>query len=133
VTAEDLNKAAAHCPSCGAEYRTGFDTCADDGAQLVPGPAPPEPPEQPEPVNASVAQAPHGWAGVGSFLRDDEARLLAGRLNAEGIPARVFPDDFPSSYGTAVGALLVQGIDVLVPEERVLEARELMERIAGDG
>jgi putative signal transducing protein len=81
-----------------------------------------------------AADALHGpWTRVGSFLRDEEARLLAGRLNAEGIPARTYPEEVSSYYGTATGALLVHGIDVLVPEERVLEARELIERIARDG
>jgi hypothetical protein len=32
--------AAAHCPTCLAEYRAGFDVCADCSTPLEPGPAP---------------------------------------------------------------------------------------------
>jgi len=30
----------SHCPNCMAEYRPGFDVCADRGIALVPEPAP---------------------------------------------------------------------------------------------
>jgi hypothetical protein len=30
----------SYCPNCLAEYRPGFDTCADCGVTLVRGPAP---------------------------------------------------------------------------------------------
>jgi Putative prokaryotic signal transducing protein len=73
------------------------------------------------------------WTRVESFLRIDEARLLAGRLNAEGIPARTDPEDVLNTYGTVTGALLSHGIDVLVPNDRAAEARKLIERIAADG
>ncbi len=73
------------------------------------------------------------WVRVELFLRIEEARLLAGRLNAEGIPARTDPEDVLNAYGTMTGALLANGIDVLVPEDRVAEARELIGRIAADG
>jgi hypothetical protein len=33
---EGINRPAAVCPNCGAEYRSGFDTCADCGVALVP-------------------------------------------------------------------------------------------------
>lgn len=35
-----LNDVGGHCPACGAEDRPGFDTRADDGTPLVPGPIP---------------------------------------------------------------------------------------------
>jgi hypothetical protein len=31
----EINRAAARCPNCGAEYRTGFDVCSDCGVELV--------------------------------------------------------------------------------------------------
>jgi hypothetical protein len=37
VSSEEVG---GHCPICLAVYRPGFDTCADDGTPLVPGPAP---------------------------------------------------------------------------------------------
>jgi Putative prokaryotic signal transducing protein len=69
------------------------------------------------------------WVPVTSFLREDQARLAAGRLQAEGIPAVVYPEEIGTYYGSAVEALMRHGIDVLVPEDRLLEARELIEAL----
>ena len=65
------------------------------------------------------------WAEVASFGREDEARLLAGRLQAEGIEARVYPEFQGGYYGESVNI----PVQVLVPEHRVLEARAAMERL----
>jgi hypothetical protein len=65
------------------------------------------------------------WAEVASFGREDEARLLAGRLQAEGIEARVYPEFQGGYYGESVNI----PVQVLVPEHRVLEARAVMERL----
>lgn len=69
------------------------------------------------------------WIVVTSFLREDQARLAAGRLEAEGIPARIYPEEIGTYYGSAVEALMRHGIDVLVPADRLLEARELIEEL----
>ena len=116
--------AASHCPACGAEYRPGFDTCADDGTRLVPGPVPepspqaPRPPEIPEPRRT--------WRPVAAFHREDEARLLAGRLESDGIEARVFPEDAADYYGPGTSALLGRPFEVLVPEGREGEAARVI-------
>lgn len=119
----DLDGVGAYCPTCGAEYRPGFDTCADDGTPLVPGAAP-EP--APGPV---VAPGPPGpparWAPLAQFNREEEARLLAGRLQAEGIEARVYPEWRPSYFGEVPQV----PISVLVPEYRVPEARAVVQRL----
>jgi hypothetical protein len=65
------------------------------------------------------------WAEVASFGREDEARLLAGRLQAEGIEARVYPEFQGGYYGESVNI----PVQVLVPEHRVLEARAVLERL----
>jgi hypothetical protein len=65
------------------------------------------------------------WAEVASFGREDEARLLAGRLQAEGIEARVYPEFQGGYYGESVNI----PVRVLVPEHRALEARAVMERL----
>jgi hypothetical protein len=65
------------------------------------------------------------WAEVASFGREDEARLLAGRLQAEGIEARVYPEFQGGYYGESVNI----PVRVLVPEHRVLEARDLLDRL----
>jgi Putative prokaryotic signal transducing protein len=65
------------------------------------------------------------WAEVALYGREDEARLLAGRLQAEGIEARVYPEFQGGYYGESVNI----PVQVLVPEHRVLEARAVMERL----
>ncbi|MGH2723075.1 MAG: DUF2007 domain-containing protein [Actinomycetota bacterium] len=124
---EDLNAAAAHCPACGTEYRAGFDTCADDGTPLVPGPAPEPAPEAPP---APTAPEPRRtWRAVATFHREDEARLLAGRLEAEGIEARVFPEGTSDFYGRGTSAMLGRPWEVLVPEGREDEAARVIEEV----
>jgi hypothetical protein len=65
------------------------------------------------------------WLEVASFTKEEEARLLAGRLEAEGIEVQVFPE-FQASYYRDVLPLPVR---VLVPEHRAGEAHELLERL----
>jgi hypothetical protein len=69
------------------------------------------------------------WIRVATFLREDEARLLAGRLRSEGIDARTEPEEIGTYYGPNVEALMRHGIDVMVPEDRAVEARELVETL----
>jgi hypothetical protein len=119
-----LDAVGGYCPTCGAEYRPGFDTCADDGTALVPGPRP-EP--SPEPMMAPEPTLPPGvrWVPVARFTREEEAHLLTGRLESEGIEATVYPAWQGGYYGESVNL----PVSVLVPEHRVLEAREIIEEI----
>lgn len=77
-------------------------------------------------TEAQPASTGAGWVPVATYLREDEARLVAGRLDAEGIPARIYPEEIGTYYGSAVEALMRHGIDVLVHEHRLLEARALI-------
>jgi hypothetical protein len=70
---------------------------------------------------ASVAR----WVTVAAFNREEEARLLAGRLQAEGMEARVYPEWQGGYYGEGMHV----PIRVLVPEHRVVEARLLVESL----
>jgi hypothetical protein len=65
------------------------------------------------------------WVPVAQFNIEHEARLLAGRLQAEGIEARLYPEWQGGYYGESVNLPYA----VLVPEHRVLEAREIVEEI----
>jgi hypothetical protein len=65
------------------------------------------------------------WVPVASFPREDEARLLAGRIQAEGIEAKVYPEFQGGYYGESVNV----PVQVLVPGHRALEAREVMEQL----
>jgi hypothetical protein len=65
------------------------------------------------------------WVTVAAFNREEEARLLAGRLRAEGVEARVYPEWQGGYYGESVHV----PIRVLVPEHRAVEARLLVESL----
>ena len=125
MTADEV---ASHCPTCGAEYRPGFEVCADDGTRLVIGAAPQDPPEANSPPQAPV-DPPVRWVAVASFAREEEARLLSGRLEAEGVPARIDPEGRAYYYGPGTSAMLGQPIRVLVPENRELETRLIVEEL----
>ena len=72
------------------------------------------------------------WVRVRTFTTQEEARLAAGRLQAEGIDARTDPElVLGSYYGPAVEVQMRQGMDVVVPEDRALEARALLDELQG--
>jgi hypothetical protein len=66
-----------------------------------------------------------GWFAVATLAEEAEARLLAGRLESEGIEARLYPEFQGGVYGESV----ILPVQVLVPQHRVLEARAVMERL----
>src|SRR5918999_4165961 len=110
-----LNAVASHCPRCGSEYRPGYDTCSDCLVPLVPGPAPavldePAPRDEDDPGEDPAVVVRLPW---------EEAWLLAGRLRAEGIAARVHPEDYSSAYGR----LLHTVFDVVVRQRDLERAR----------
>lgn len=72
-----------------------------------------------------------GWVRVATLLGEDEARLLAGRLEAEGIPSRLDPEEIGTYYGPAVESLMRHGIGILVHEQRVSEARKVIAELEG--
>jgi Putative prokaryotic signal transducing protein len=76
-------------------------------------------------VKRSPAGPPVDWVEVASFRREEEARLVAGRLEAEGIPAKVYPEWQGGYYGESVTV----PVQVLVPQHRVLEAQDVLERV----
>jgi hypothetical protein len=59
-------------------------------------------------------------------LPPDEARLMAGRLRADGIPATVYPQE----VGTITQAYgLIRLVSVLVPKQFAEEARQAVRAI----
>jgi hypothetical protein len=66
--------------------------------------------------------ARQGWVTVATYAREDEARLAAGRLEADGIEANVYPEFQGGYYGGSVN----MPVQVLVPEHRLLEARAVL-------
>jgi hypothetical protein len=136
---EDLNTVGGHCPRCGAEYRRGFDTCADCEIPLVPGPAP-EATSDFDHIPSEgdrLADSDEVQPVAVTALPWEEAWLMAGRLKADGIPARVFPDSqelpislaqgFPPTRGSLDGIGLGRWtFEVMVPEKYADEARRIV-------
>ncbi len=80
-------------------------------------------PEFPENVNTIVADDGTTWVEIASTGTEDEAALLAGFLDAEGIPAQVEDVKFnmaPTDFGT------MGDIRVYVPSEHEQRAQALL-------
>jgi hypothetical protein len=119
---EDISAVGSHCPNCGAEYRPGFDVCADCGVPLVSGPA--------EPAEDRARPSTPDWTmgrGVDIAVLDtftwDEAWQLVDELERAGIPALVHPDTLPA--GTPPNRSRVQ---VVVRKDQLDPAREVLEQ-----
>lgn len=101
-----------YCPTCKQEYEQGFAKCADDETPLVD--------ELPfQTVNSDTAT----WVELASSGTEDEAKLLAGFLEAEGIPAQIENLKFgmePINFG-ALG-----DIRIYVQAEDEARAQELL-------
>lgn len=63
---------------------------------------------------------------LAEYGREEQARLVGGRLESEGIPVRLSPETLADIYGPGTSALLGKGIELYVPEDRLLEARDLL-------
>jgi hypothetical protein len=125
---DDLDEAAAYCPVCLAEYRAGFDVCADDGTPLLSGPAPAPEEETEEPERPRI-QTGARWQKLADIGTEERARLLAGRLESEGIPVTLSPDRLYEFYGPGTGSFLGKAIEVYVPEDQILRARQVIEEL----
>ena len=80
------------CPTCKTEYVDGKTECTDCGAQLVD-----ELPFQAVPGQGTT------WVEITSTGTEDEANLIQGFLDAEGIPAQIENLKFrqePVNFGT---------------------------------
>ncbi len=116
-----------HCPNCLAEYRPGFDTCADCGIALVPGPAPVT--EEQAPVEMRPISRLRGRDEVPTVLCGlprIEAQILTTKLQDEGLVASVDEPALMSAYGAALPDARVLRVWVL--ESQMDEAREIARR-----
>ncbi len=82
----------------------------------------------PEPERPRI-QTGARWERLAEIGTEDTARLLAGRLEAEGIPVTLSPDRLYEYYGRGTASLLGKAIEVYVPEDRILQAREIVEEL----
>jgi len=123
----------SHCPNCLAEYRPGFDTCADCGIALVPGPAPVT--QEHAPDNTKGHRHPtgdhHEVPVVLGRLPRVEAQILVAKLQAEGLVASADEPALMSAYGGALPDARM--IRIWVLESQLEEAREIAKRaLSGD-
>ena len=126
----DLTRATSHCPRCLAEYRAGFDTCADCGVALVPGPAPVT--EQHAPAKVKGGRRGHGREEtpvVLCRLPQVEAQILVGKLRGEGLVADVDPPALGLVYGSALPDARMLRVWVLASQ--LERAREVARRALG--
>ena len=63
---------------------------------------------------------------MAEFSSHEEATLLAGRLEAEGVEARLDPPEQSTYYGAGTAAILQYRYKVLVPTHRVREALDIV-------
>jgi len=100
-----------YCTRCEVEYQEGFTACADCGALLVD--APPE----------AEDEAPE-WSLLTEVARDTEARLLQGRLEAEGIPCTLESRTFTAEPLPSVRTFMRVGLHV--PAQQLARARAVL-------
>jgi hypothetical protein len=128
---DSLNAVGAHCPTCGQEYRPGFTVCADDGTELVSGPAPePSGAGEDEPVwESELDRFELGDSPVllGSWPLQ-EAMLVSGRLRSLGMRAAAERNFEHGPYQT-VDMLMSNPVGVYVAEEDLERARRVIQRI----
>ncbi len=102
-----------HCPACNAEYREGFDTCADCSVPLLHGP----PPRLAEPSHEMA------WAPLCTISLETEAQLIQGMLETAGVPCEIESLKFhaePVNFGG------LSRVRIHVPEGKLGEARKLL-------
>lgn len=76
-----------------------------------------------------VATTGARWVKLAEYGREEQARLVAGRLEIEGIPVTLSPESPADIYGPGSSAYLGKGIEIYVPENRLLEARMILEHL----
>jgi hypothetical protein len=73
-------------------------------------------------VRDQHAGPPAADEAVVTSLRWEEAWLVAGRLQSDGIDARIHPEMYSSAYGRA----LQPSADVIVPIDQLDEAQKIL-------
>lgn len=123
----------SHCPNCLAEYRRGFDMCADCGIALVGGPAPVTEEHAPDHTRGRrhPTERRHEVPVVLGRLPRVEAQILVGKLQSEGLVASADEPALMSAYGGALPESRM--IRVWVLESQLDMARDVARRaLSGD-
>lgn len=119
-----------YCPSCGSEYRPGFDVCADCGTELVDEPI----------ASADTAEeetAAHHWVPVHNTGRSMDAELVRSYLEGNGLTAEVWGSGL-GRWRMEAAITEVTGVPndfsafrVMVPDDQVADARALLAQSEG--
>jgi hypothetical protein len=102
-----------YCPSCKSEFPDDVTECPDDKTALV----------GELPYQTITADDGTTWVEIASCGTEDEANLMRGFLEAEGIPAQIENVKFsmePINFGT------MGDIRMYVPAEEQARASELL-------
>jgi hypothetical protein len=118
----------SHCPNCLAEYRPGFDTCADCGIGLVPGAAPVTEEHAPPMVKGHrhPTEDRHEVPVVLCQVQQIEAQALVAKLEAAGLVAAMDEPGLWTAYGLAMS--VTAGLRVWVLDSQLEQAKEIARR-----
>jgi hypothetical protein len=118
----------SHCPNCLAEYRSGFDVCADCDIPLLRGPAPVTEEHAPEHTRGRghPTEPRNEVPVVLGRLPRVEAQILVGKLQSEGLVASADEPALMSAYGGALPESRM--IRIWVLESQLDEARTIAKR-----
>jgi hypothetical protein len=70
------------------------------------------------------------WVKLANFANGLEAELTAERLRGEGLHAQTRGNDITGIVGPGFMGTTTRGVDLLVPDDEVAEARRILETIA---
>ena len=102
-----------HCPTCKTEFPADLTECPDDKTALV----------EELPFQTIASDDGTTWVEIASSGAEDEANLMRGFLEAEGIPAQIENVKFsmePINFGT------MGEVRVYVPAEQEQKALDLL-------
>jgi hypothetical protein len=123
----------SHCPNCMAEYRPGFDTCADCGILTVAGPAPVTEDHAPHETKARRHPTHERYEVpvVLARLPRLEAQILVTKLQAEGLVASADEPALMTAYGATLPDARM--IRIWVVESQLEQATKIAKRaLSGD-
>ncbi|MFQ6675289.1 MAG: DUF2007 domain-containing protein [Fidelibacterota bacterium] len=108
------------CPECQSEYQEGISVCPDCRVTLIPELPPVEPPEEIR------------WVALKELSSQVEAEMVKESLENEGIMSYLKADFLTTTYGIRGLSLTGSRATLYVPEDRLEEARSIVEDITGE-
>jgi len=109
----DIQASMKTCGYCGAKTQDDAAACSECGTEFEAPPAPP-------PANATPEET---LAVLKVFSTAQAADVAAATLRANGIDCTIMADD---GGGMLLNLQVSEGVRVLVPADRLSEARELL-------